>query len=205
MQLAIFLVRVAAVVGRKGIHIDVSGHREVSLVEHYDPSAVLRAVLEVLAESIDADEGLGGRVGGEGEKAKKDPKWWKGWYAGIGELACVRLLYCVSALMKICNFGRLKVVRDRCNAASKRTPPPPSLLQVSTVSSHFRNLLESSSVQPPLPFPMLPTSTHRGRHTSDNISISPSRFQASQTLWLSTADSQALNPRSLPHTEKWRG
>ena len=104
MQLAIFLVRVAAVVGREGIHIDVSGHREVSFVEHYDPSAVLWAVLEIFAESIDADEGLGGRAGGEGKKATKDPEWWKGCYAGIGDRACVRLLYCVSALMKICNF-----------------------------------------------------------------------------------------------------
>ena len=114
MQLAIFLVRVAAVVGRKGIHVDVSGHREVFFVEHYDPSAVLWAVLEVFAESIEADEGLGGQAGGEGEKATKDPEWWKDWYAGLGDLACVCLLYCVSAPMKICDFGRLKVTRDRC-------------------------------------------------------------------------------------------
>ena len=65
MQLAVFLVCVAAVVGREGLHVDVGGYGEVSFAEHYDPSAALRGVLEVFAEGIDADEGLGGPAGSE--------------------------------------------------------------------------------------------------------------------------------------------
>ena len=108
VQLAIFLVRVASVVGRKGIHIYVSGHRQVSFVEHYDPSAALWVVLEVFAESIDADEGLGGRAGGEGEKATKGPRVVEGlvrWYQGPGLRPFVTLCFCTDERLSFWKEG----------------------------------------------------------------------------------------------------